>query len=319
MVYKCDLYIENVVPIYSRVGNNEIKNSYKDVPVEISKFLRKRVHGSIYQYVLKLRVKNGQVQDGKQNKIHLLKIDEHEELEMQCFFKKPGDEKFSNIQRITQKYFEGEIVNFEIENLESIEQIRWDPMEENGIVVLRKSVIFGELDNYPLVIKNTNAVKWNRNIFLFENNDPWIEFEKIPEKYKTGRLFLSFEILEYRKEKEELDKIIYEYDKIGFIDELNFQKVKEQNVVLKQREDEMREYISHLENDIEMCNREINIVLKQREDEMREYISHLENDIRVCNREIQNFQREKNEIADLYCSTIEYKIRCVLKKFMKNS
>ena len=282
MIDTLDIYISEMTPIYSRVGNNEIHNSYKDVPIDVQKFLRKRKEGSIYQYVFQLSLEKNE----KCNiSLKQFDIDEYEELESQCFYRQDQQE-YSNEKRIEKIYRSNESVEWSLNlnDYANIEYIRIDPLENNGIIELKKCFIDknGVLKDIQEI--NTNAIGIYNKIFVFDNRDPLIEIQ-IPKEFSNAKLHVQFEILDYGRENKEYFDLVQCLEKNGILfDEKNtnnhnlkllnlhqqFVEQEHYNIHLEKDIKEQKDYITHLEKDIK---------------EQKDYIAHLEKDIEVLKKE----------------------------------
>lgn len=279
MMNSLEMYIINMIPIYSRVGNNEICNSYKDVPIEVQKFLRKRVEGSVYQYVFQVGLNEGE----KQNIIlNPFELDEYEELESQCFYKKQ-DHEYNDHNRISKKYKSNESVEW-ILNLNDyidIKCIRIDPLENNGIIDIMECFI--EQDEGISDIKDvcTNAIGNYNNIMIFANIDPWIEI-RIPHEFIDAKMHIKFKVLDYgRKNKEYRDLVVcLEKHGIAFkAENKDINNYRLNMLDLQQQLEQQKNYIVHLEKDIS-AQKEYIVQLEQNMSEQKAYISHLEKDIK---------------------------------------
>ena len=277
MINSLEMYILNMKPIYSRVGNNEICNSYKDIPIDVQSFLRKRIEGSVYQYVFQVGLKENE----KQNIIlEPFGLDEYEELESQCFYKKQ-DQEYNDQNRISKKYRSNESVEW-ILNLDDIgaEYIRIDPMENNGIVditacFMKKGEVIFDIKEFC-----TNALGNYNKIMIFDNEDPWIEI-KIPIEFIDAELHVKFKILDYgRKSKEYYDLVTcLENHGITFVTENTDINNWHLNMLnLQQHMQQQGEYIKHLEKDISKQKDYIEHLEKDISDQ-KVYIAHLEKDI----------------------------------------
>lgn len=294
MVQECGCSICEIEPIYSRVANNEIQNSYSDVPVEVEKYLRKRVQGSIYQYVCNISGK----EEAEQRALEIkgLELDEHEILETQCFYRRREESAYQDAKRITHQYAEGDRVFWEIElgTLENAEKVRWDPMEYSGIVWLDQCVVVNEEKSYSLEVESLDASCRYKNLVVFDTSDPWIEFASIPEEYRNGKLVISFYILEYKKTPEFYGAFVSLLENMG----LPIEKIvgnENEKVYIESLEhdvEEQRQYIEHLERDLGEQRQYVGH-LEHDLGEQRQYIEHLEHDIAELKEYMQKLERKK--------------------------
>lgn len=274
MMKRANVFITEMVPIYSRVGENEIKNNYHDVPVEIEKFLRKRAEGSVYQYVYNLAL-----DEKKQVEIpvQIFELDEYEELEAQCFYRNETEE-YSAEKRVRKCFRENESVEWVIstEMLAEEQIVRLDPMEYTGIIQMEKAVFETEDGEQDLVKLQSNAIEDDQQLLIFDTPDPWIEYQ-LPEKYKEGKIHFKFRILDYGRNAKWYEKFVFIMDELGIQmkakdgKSLREDPVKEMEAVIE----EQKGYIAHLEHDIQ---------------EQKEYVDHLERDIA----ELKAYIEQKN-------------------------
>lgn len=282
MVAESGLFLCETVPIYSRVGNNEIHNSFDDVPVEVADYLRKRVPGSIYQYVVKLSASEADVILEK-TKVKGLDIEAYEQLETQCFYKESAEASYGDGKRVEKLYYENDKVCFEIDlaGLEDAVCLRWDPMECNGAILLEEKRVIFEDKSEELSIKKTNASCAAGRMLVFSEADPWVEFEEIPEEYRAGKLQIVFSVFAYRENTEVLDKLMQLMSEAG------------SGILIAAPSQEQREYIAHLEHDI---------------NEQKGYIAHLERDINEQKGYVAHLERDINEQKE-YIAHLERDIK----------
>lgn len=245
MIEECGLYVDEVIPVYSRVANNEIDNSYMDIPTEVAQFLRKRPEGAVYQYVFKISTKedievNGCIVEG-------LEIEKHEELEAQVYYKDSIDNEYCDNDTINTLYFENEVVTIEVklEELADKRCIRLDPMNSDGIILLQRCEVWIGDKHIKLQVRDSNSTIMTGNLYMFEENDPWIEFEKLEEDEMKGILHIEFTVLTYRMSecsKKQITQVLKE----ATGKEISSHLIQSyEDTILEQKN-----YISHLEKDI---------------------------------------------------------------------
>lgn len=268
MIEECEIGVFDMEPVYSRVGNNEIKNNYLDVPADIERYLRKRTVGSVYQYVFNLGLA-----EKKDVKVEGLKIEKYRELEMLCYLKGVNDTEYQVSKAISKKYFENNLLEIEIDlsKWNDIEKIRLDPFEFNGIILLNQCKIFAK--DFELKVDQTNAYMRSGKLFIFDSEDSWIEFKIIPESYRNEKIFLSFEVLAYREDEAYYNNL---------------------NIILSQ-----------VYNKSEVIT---NQLLKEQFDEQKKYVEHLERDIAILKEDIYRLQKESEKWKESYYKTIEGKM-----------
>ena len=283
MTTECNLFICETIPIYSRVANNEIHNSYLDVPEEIASYLRTRTEGSIYQYVYNISGRQEHMAKGN-DLLKPLEIEAYETLETQIFYKKSEEQSYSDDRRVEQLFRENDevVIELDLSKMEKMQFLRWDPMECNGIVCLKNCMLVKGEKVHFLQSKNTNTRGKCRNLFIFTDSDPWIEFEKIPEEFSDGRLIIVFRILGKRRDITWMEETIQFLKNLGLA--VEEQSVKNQNEYIGHLEKDLNEqkgYIGHLEKDLK---------------EQKGYIEHLEKDIKEQQKYIEHLEKDIQEL-----------------------
>ena len=115
--------------IYSRVGNNEIHNTYLDIPTEVSNYLRKRKAGSIYQYVFSIGFPNSDELKAEEDTRLAVKEDYREALESKVYIGSALNE-YSEENKISVYYNFDRVIRlcFDLRGREIHSSIRWDPL-----------------------------------------------------------------------------------------------------------------------------------------------------------------------------------------------
>lgn len=187
--------------IYSRVGNNEIENSYFDLPVEVTNYLRKRPEGSIYQYVFCLN----SIMEISETCLPDTRVayeeDYKETLESKIYFQNP-DFGYSeeNKESILYPFNRLTCLRFDIGGRRTGPYIRWDPMEYSMFTKLvRYQANYIDGSHEIMLIESHNAAHNWLNCFLFFTTDPQIIF-KLNEYKEVSSIELEYEIISYRFE-----------------------------------------------------------------------------------------------------------------------
>lgn len=293
MISLLDIYIAEMIPIYSRVGSNEILNTYKDVPIDVEKYMRKRLEGSVYQYVFNLSLDRD-----RKTEITLknFDLDEYEEAEAQIFLK-TGEQDYNDHCRVTKKYRINQNLEWtlELNQYYDVQYIRIDPLENNGIIYLEKCIFDIDGVDKQVSIINSNALARYNNIFIFDNIDPWFEV-KLPKEYVGGKIVVEFRVLDYGR------KLRCYYDLVKFLEKngITFQGENQSNITrivnLNMHSDieKQKEYIKHLETDIK---RQQEYILHMESDrtKQREYIIKLEADTNEQHEYITKLEEDTKE------------------------
>lgn len=264
MMQECGICICQAVPVYSRVGCNEIVNSYLDIPVEVSQYLRKRAEGSIYQYVYNLSVSNTNIGNLK-NTIKGLEIEEYEELESLFFYKK-NVEEYCDEKRIGKDFFENEEIRLEIDlnELESSSCVRWHPIIYNGVFCVKRCEVLANEKRYTLSIKNSNISSIIGNLYIFAQNFPWIEFEEIPLEMTKGKLLIDFKVVAYRKDEEFYNCIKQIFSALLNQNEIIYDKSSVKQNIIVSLKDEKKQSSNHQGDNItKSINVRKSLVLKK--------------------------------------------------------
>lgn len=308
--------------IYSRVGWNEIKAGYADVPYSVERELKNRRSGSIYQYIFSLK------QGEEEHSCHFFDIEnlekgEAEEKEAGCYLL--SDESTHFIKRISNKYalrFENKLC-FEIHK--KVQKVRLDLLEENMLICLDKIAYKcdGEEEMVAELIEHNAQYVINR-IYFFTTNDPWIIVKLNTKQLAVEYVKAEFCVLDVRMG--EAAKKCYSWlfkNILSFLEGDRFagsyvQKYLFWDVSEKYEKelDDARQYQRHLEQDIALLQKELedaqnnaalqkaledaqdNIALRKALEDAKAYQSHLENDIKKLQRESMRIREESEAFAE---------------------
>lgn len=251
MATKCGFEICKVEPIYGRVGDIEISNEYSDVPIEVERYLRKRVTGSVYQYVFSLGVGESDC-EAEMGGVEEFQLDKYIQLETQIYYREETSE-YSESKKFSHKYYENEELVFkaEFEKNEKVHFLRWNPMRCSGIVYLQNASIQIGGEEFQLLARSTNAY-WNcNNLFVFKEEEPWIEFEKLPENNKNIMVKIQFRIIDLKRTDEYYNQYIQQ---LKLVENEDGGAVGRINENLNEQLNECKKYIAHLEQDIDILN-----------------------------------------------------------------
>lgn len=259
MLKKLGLYTYQIETIYSRVGNNEILNNYEDVPSEVASALRKRNSGSIYQYVYML----GLSKEKENSNIIYEKIDKFEEQESTCFWiDKSGGEAKRELS--SSQLYIGDYKNslvFHVPSSITLKEIRWDPMEHNCIIWIKKCGL--KLENgacVELQYLQSNALLNFDQVFCFKNEDPEMRFQvPISNTKKIVEVYFDFYLIRHRLENLKMFNDFENY--IKTISE-NYNNLKEHEKINKQTIKQLYKDVEHRDRDIVILNDDIMILKK---------------------------------------------------------
>lgn len=299
------------IPIYSRVGFNEIKNDYRSVPSKVENTLRRRKTGSIYQYVFELKC-------SKENSgINLCtsQLDVYKEYEAICYIKEQGQDDYNENLSVKKVYNlrQNEII-IDLKQFNHIEGIRFDPLTENAIYLLEQVQI--KIANKVQIIEGSrsNAEIQIGKIYIFETIDPQIFFDI--ELGQIEEIRIRFEILDERIENFNAYRSIIEELKTNYINKN--QLLEKINIIKQQKIDNkiLKEVIQHRDKDIEILNntiklKEINL------QEALQVIEHRDRDITILNRALEEKQKQLILINKEIEAIKQTKIYKFINKFKK--
>lgn len=287
MIRQIGLYIHKQFTVYSRVGWNEIENSYSDVPFCIERELRKRRCGSVYQYVFCLSEKKPEIEMSFDSVLPL-EEDMTDQEEGSCYFWRNAQLSDDFIRR-GKVYARNGRINICFTINSKVEKLRIDPLEHSALIVVDKILVKAKGQEPENVqIFKCNAEMFMKNIFLFKDEDPYWEinikqFADIELEYVE----IIFEVLDVRLDKSQL-KIYNDLLKNRIIDEQkelynNWEYIKEYSRSLEKDVKIQSEYIEHLEKDIAV---------------QKDYIIHLEKDIKIQKEYIEHLEKDIRELQE---------------------
>lgn len=346
MINNTGLYIYKTEPIYSRVGNNEIHNTYEDVPIEVSTAIRKRKPGSIYQYVYML----GKLADKENTKVTYEDIDQYEEQETTCFWTTSLSDEISVKNSFSQKYSGAEknTVEFNMSFVSMGKTIRWDPLEHNCVIILN-DCFYETQDGRCIKLKyvRSNSVVKLGQFFCFETDDPMIFFEIEKSNEDIKRIVFSFSILKQSFVMSENDKLaLKEIIQYTFTDEqkekekIQLETINQLYIDVAHRDKDITELkkfidarnlefekqkieIDHLSIQNEQKRQIVDsqlIKIEQQENVLEEHLREIEKKSQEIEKQSQEIEKQIQEI-ERQAQTIEaYKhpIKHMLKKIKEN-
>ncbi len=203
-----DLFAElNLVPVsqYStnaKVGEIEIDNKYQDLPEEVSRYLKLRPFGEVYQFVFELKKKSHFAKE--RIKDYLIKDCSY--YFAQLYFTKEGQYEENNSLKVDNPQ-NVNLLSFDLSNTEGVKKLRLDIINASCIVKINKCEL-ETVDNRLIEVNmnRTNACLYLKNLYFFLENDPQMEII-IPDEEKITHLIVNYEFVEFGV-KNNISKII---------------------------------------------------------------------------------------------------------------
>ena len=191
LLKKVNLFPVMEEAIQLRVGENEIHNTYKDVPCAVEAFLRTRENADVYQFLFSIK-KNFEEKEKPLNV---------ESLPYTLYRAEVLDDKNQIIK--TKNFNPQNKLKLEFATEYPKEELRLNPL--NGYCVLQDLSIIGYTaeETVMLDVIKTNAAYINDK-FIFMNDDPQIFFAK---KEGVKKICIEASVLSYG-----IDDLKYAYD-----------------------------------------------------------------------------------------------------------
>lgn len=245
MIKRINMFIYKIEPIYSRVGNNEIENTYDDVPSDVRVKFRQRDQGSIYQYVYRIGM------HGEKENLSILydEIDKYAEQESTCFLIDDLDSEVLKENSISQIYLgkKKNSVVFNFFDTKAPNYFRWDPLEHNCIIMIKEAYADCQ-DGKRCRLKylKSNAVLCMNNLMYFTDNDPMIFYKVEDLSAKIIRIVFEFYLVKYDFSEDKEFSYIVEKLKVFSDDDERVELEKVRTETIKQ----LYEDVEHREKDI---------------------------------------------------------------------
>lgn len=281
------------IPIYSRVGFNEIENTYKSVQAKVEKALRQRKTGSIYQYVFELEPSN--MQQAIECGLPSTQLDFYCDYEAVCYIKSRIEGEY-NESATSREIYRGDQteVLIDLSSFDNIEEIRFDPLTQNAIYLLEEVAIKSEGEWHNAQPVGSNATAQIGGLFFFETEDPQIYFEI--QRQNVDQIKVRFKIL---------DDCIEDFSMYHEI----IQVMQASHALDKTY---MQAVIEHRDTDIEILRREIdiredklkdmaNVIAHKEEDisELKKIINHRDKDITLLNHVVREKESHWQEVIEV--------------------
>lgn len=222
----------------ARVNENEIKNTYLDLPSKVAKYLKTKKYGEIYQFVFR-------VQKSSYVKEHNIQINND--------IKKLNDYYFAQLyidlgngysEQDSIKYYNLEndnTIEFDLISYKGIKGFRFDPINTNSIVQLDKIEFYDANHKEMKFTYHTNSIYNIEQTYFFIDIDPQINIEI--ESYEIKEIKISYKLIDY------------EFD----ITTVNYIKINTQYLKSKENELEQKtKQVTDLENEINHKQKVIN-------------------------------------------------------------
>ena len=194
MIAKAGLVTVSEQATYGRVGQIEIPGNYdkiNNLPVE--KYLKNRERGNVYQFVFEAKKKEYYEE---QDVLISKNIDGRLSDEIVFYIKEEEDSQYTENKSIRKKIY-GESVDLKIEldTYKNIKEIRIDPIDVKGIILLARLEVFNDKGIEIPEIRETNANMVAGNSYLFLHDDPQFIISLKQSQYKA--LNISYEMITY--------------------------------------------------------------------------------------------------------------------------
>lgn len=215
MIHEAGYRAMNEKAVYSKVGENEIKNNYTSVNKDFAKALREREKGNIYQFVFEVKKKDYTIIESS---LRTVNLDGNSEYEFVCYIKENIDDEYNEFKTI-RKFIKPKhnVIKFEFTDFKEICGIRIDPINSNGVIDIKKIYTIIDGKRVDLNIECTNGINIYDSIYIFKTNDPQIYLNV--SGIKISVLYYECEFIDYdsdniNKYGEILKKLTDNNDKI---------------------------------------------------------------------------------------------------------
>lgn len=341
---------------YVRVGENEIKNSYQEVPKEIFKYLVNRDSGNVYQYLFTL-AHSSEYLMGNCERTVLLDAESHYLLRAQ--YELDGTYSYKKESNIHVNPYNGfiEVIlsipdntssalinllnccciiqDLEIQVMVREELLKIASFEHNASKILN-AYYFKDIPQVKIEIpSNAKKLFLKMNVVKYDFEDSFLDL-LVKENSRKEQL-ISQICNDYEKEIQKKDSDFKEsvqiYEKEIQQKDYEFKKsVEAYEQTIKNKDDEFQQSVSTYENvikqkDIEF-QRSINVyegVVKQKDDELKKSAEAYENVIRQKDEEFkksvdtyENVIRQKDEEFQRSVNTYENVIRQKDEEFQQS-
>ena len=293
-------YINEIVPIYSRVGDNEIPATYAQVPVSLERYLRQRKTGYVYQFVCK--ISKTDCGNGWEESVAPFMQEYNRQVEAQCYYTDAAHTEFSEETVTSVCFSAGEEIHMQVKLPPQIQRIRLDPLEETAVVQLKKAEIITQNgEHHTLEVAKATAEYDVNNLYFFTSSDPQFIFDEIPACDEEVQFHAVYEILNFSESNEFYKKAI---DTLRCALEINdgsgTEKLQKQILQLKKNIAEADEAYKQKTQSYEAAIKEL-----------KDWSAHLENDLA----EINNAWAAEREIYERKYQSVPAYLKWIVKEF----
>ncbi|WP_410512540.1 class I SAM-dependent methyltransferase [Paenibacillus sp. BR2-3] len=313
MVYSCNLAVIWEDAIIKHVGDTELGNFFDGLPKGVTKFLKNRPLGDLYQFVMELRPQ----QEGLNKRSNIVTKGKYyySQLYVDCGNSFVEEQSL----RITANGND-QICDFEMTGYSEINKLRFDPLNVNCIITIKSIVCVDKLGNES-VIENyeSNADFSNGNTFLFLHEDPQFYFDS--PKVELNKITINLGYIDY--EFDNIDWILgttkelvalnsdYENKMRASEEGIAAQLIVNANMKLKIEDLEFT-----LQKNIDKNSEDTSVLLQKIsniESELNEELikrQHKETELILVNEELN---RKNKELAQIYSTTLGKVIARMIK------
>lgn len=299
--------VEQVTPVYSVVGSNEIDNRYTDVAPEVEQALRKRPTGSVYQYVCRLTPCADACDSQEFDQPFEQELARQTEAQFYCKAVEEPDFEGKDYQSVIFPADQPQTLRFAFDAQTQGLCLRLDPMGMPGVVLLEKAWVENAAgERLPLQVMQSSAAYRQGQLYLFGEKIPNVIFEPFDAGFDATCAVFEYRLLHYGHTAAAYERLAALLQKQRTEQE---QLLRDELKVQSQRFDELKGYSGHLEQDIEILKaadaaKEATIAeirayahrLEGERGEQQTYLQHLENDLQEQQAYIQHLEADLSEL-----------------------
>lgn len=227
---------------YSKVGENEIKNTYASVNREISKQLRERQNGNLYQFVFEIKMKEYAI---SQAQLQTVNLNKNQEYEFVCYIRENECDEYNELKSIKRKINPKQnCIKVPLIGFKDLYELRIDPLDCNCTIDIKKVYTIIDNEKVDINIKQTNGINLCDSIYIFNTEDPQIYIDV--EGKNVKELYFEFIYIDYDSENINIYTDIFTK---AIIEKENIIKRKEKKIHEKEKKIENQQaYISEIQN-----------------------------------------------------------------------
>lgn len=316
MVQSSGLEVKWEDAIVKSVGHTEFNNYFDELPKAVTKYLKKRPLGDIYQYVLELKLQSAYPESSNKKSNIVSNGDYYyTQLYVNC-----GD-GFSESQSIRIKTVNNnEVYLFDTSGFENINSIRIDPLNTNCLIKLR-CISYTDINNEEHIVTDfsSNADYITNDIYFFDHDDPQIVFNTVNSELQEVRIQLNIidyetesanwfrEILAERNARSEGQLAVLENEKSDLLLKNSESTKKIQNIeeefMLKEQKllneiDALKVDFHRLEDEIQSKNME----LESKQEQLDSVNGQLDSVNRQLDSANEHFKHINSKLSEIYAS-----------------